>query len=201
MTNPYEILGVSPAASDDEIKKAYRELAKKYHPDKYVDSPLKDVAEQKMKEVNEAYDQINDMRKNGGSASSASYSQSRGYSKFNSVRVYIQRNMLNEAENILNGTPAAERDAEWYFLMGMCCFRRGRNEQARTYFNTAVNMDPQNSEYRSAVDNMNRRSSYGYGGYRTDNVTQSSFDGCSFCDICSALMCANCLCSCCRSTI
>ena len=65
MTNPYEVLGVSPSASDEEIKKAYRALAKKYHPDNYANSPLADVAEQKMKEVNEAYDMINQMRQKG----------------------------------------------------------------------------------------------------------------------------------------
>ena len=59
----YEILGVSKNASDDEIKKAYRDLAKKYHPDKYANSPLADVAEQKMKEINEAYAVLSDPEK------------------------------------------------------------------------------------------------------------------------------------------
>ena len=58
MTNPYTVLGVDRTATDDEIKKAYRELAKKYHPDNYADSPLADLAEEKMKEINEAYDAI-----------------------------------------------------------------------------------------------------------------------------------------------
>ena len=71
MTDPYEVLGVSPNASDDEIKKAYRDLAKKYHPDNYADSPLADLAEQKMKEVNEAYDMINNMRQKGKGTGSA----------------------------------------------------------------------------------------------------------------------------------
>ena len=103
MTNPYEVLGVSPDASDEEIKKAYRELAKKYHPDNYANSPLADVAEQKMKEVNEAYDEINRMRQKGkGTGSTAGstggYSSNGSTSQFYSVRIYIQRNMIREAE-------------------------------------------------------------------------------------------------------
>lgn len=56
--NPYEVLGVSENASDEEIKKAYRELVKKYHPDKYVNNPLADLAAEKIKEINLAYDTI-----------------------------------------------------------------------------------------------------------------------------------------------
>ena len=68
MTNPYSVLGVSPSATDDEIKKAYRELARKYHPDNYHDNPLADLASEKMKEINEAYDEITRQRAGGGSA-------------------------------------------------------------------------------------------------------------------------------------
>ena len=63
--DPYSVLGVSANASDEEIKKAYRDLVKKYHPDKYRDSDLKDLADEKLRTINKAYDEITSMRKNG----------------------------------------------------------------------------------------------------------------------------------------
>ena len=63
MSDPYKVLGVSPNATDEEVKTAYRELAKKYHPDNYADSPLADLAGEKMKEINEAYDEITNQRR------------------------------------------------------------------------------------------------------------------------------------------
>ena len=45
MKNPYDVLGVSPSATNEEVRNAYKALAKKYHPDNYVDSPLADMAE------------------------------------------------------------------------------------------------------------------------------------------------------------
>ena len=65
MSDPYKALGVSPSATDEEVKEAYRSLAKKYHPDQYADSPLKELADEKMKEINEAYDAITAQRKAG----------------------------------------------------------------------------------------------------------------------------------------
>ena len=67
MTDPYQVLNVSPDASDEEVKKAYRELARKYHPDNYHDNPLADLAQEKMKEINAAYDAIQRQRTGRGS--------------------------------------------------------------------------------------------------------------------------------------
>ena len=111
MTDPYKVLGVSPNATDEQIKEAYRELARKYHPDSYQNNPLADLASEKMKEVNEAYDSIMKMRRNSGSARSGGTSGA-----FSDVRRLINQNRLVEAEELLGGVPSANRDAEWYFL-------------------------------------------------------------------------------------
>ncbi len=193
--NPYQVLGVAENATDEQIKNAYRELAKKYHPDNYSDSPLADVAEQKMKEINEAYDTICDMRKNVSSSSAYNAGNSyRNYThtSFPDVRRYIKEGRLDDALQILNGVSAVSRNAEWHFLMGMVFSRKGWTEQAYSYFQTACKMDPSNQEFVSALNNMNARRSYNPAGYNTVNPA-----GCSVCDLCTGLMCANCCCDCC----
>ena len=197
MKNPYEVLGVSENATDEEIKTAYRNLAKKYHPDNYNDSPLADVAEEKMKEINEAYDRICDMRRNGSrsSSSSGSYGTNSSYTRtaYPDVRQYIMNGRLDDAMELLNGVPSDSRSAEWYFLMGMVYSRKGWNDQAYNYFQRAYQMDPGNQEFQAAFNSMNARRAYNNPGYNTtDNM------GCSACDICSVILCANCLCNCCR---
>lgn len=203
MNNPYEVLGVSENASDEEIKSAYRKLAKKYHPDNYADSPLADVAEQKMKEINEAYDAINQIRQKGRGSGSSANSTGGGYSqqstKFHSVRIYIQRNMISEAEQILDNTPQQSRDAEWHYLKGMCAYRKGWANQAYSYFTQAVNIDPNNQEYRSALNNMNNQRAYNYGGYTQGSQPNSEAAMCDTCTTCLCINClSNCLCNCCR---
>lgn len=199
MTDPYKVIGVSPGASDDEVKEAYRNLAKKYHPDQYAESPLKELADEKMKEINEAYDAITAQRKGKGSAYgryAGGYNNvnTSGSSEFNDVRSYIMSGRIADAEQILNGVPLERRNAEWYFLKGSVLYRRGWLEEAKEHFTRACQMDPGNAEYSATLNQAMNQGSGVYGGY-SPNMNQN-VGGCNSCDICSTLICANLCCRC-----
>ncbi len=194
MNDPYKVLGVSRDASDDEIKKAYRELARKYHPDNYAGNPLSDLVEEKMKEVNEAYDQIQKERAAGQSSFSRT---SGGYSSgtssdYTKVRVLINENRFADAELILDAVSQGERNAEWNFLKGCVLIKRGWYYDAQKYLETACYLDPHNHEYRAALERIKKNT----GGYQTAYRTSRN-SGASPCDICTGLICADCLCECC----
>ena len=204
MNDPYSILGVSRDATDEQIKEAYRALAKKYHPDNYSGNPLSDLAEDKMKEINDAYDAIIAERRSAGrqpdgygGGNGGAYEYNRHYgagggsTEFADVRNLIMSGRLDDAQTLLDGVPIDKRNAEWYFLNGSVLHRRGWFDDAYTSFATAVRMDPSNGEYRSALDHINRQRSGR--AYRTGNAGSG---GCTPCDICSSLICADCCCEC-----
>lgn len=199
MKNPYEVLGVSPGASEEEVKAAYRALAKKYHPDKYANSDLADLANEKMQEINQAYDTIT---KGGFKSNTGSYSQGGAYTNSNytnsnydngidytTIVNLLAANRLDEAHSMLNAVPSGQRGAKWYYLMGQLFHRKGWLDQASKYFQTAYNMEPNNMEYRNAYNSMNFGRT---GGYRTTTTRNAD----SACDICTGLLCADCCCEC-----
>lgn len=199
MSDPYSVLGVSPDASDDEIKRAYRELARKYHPDNYQNNPLADLAEEKMKEVNDAYDEINRMRSGGtaGAANSGTaYQSTYGYRQqrqssssasplYNRVRACINSGDVDAAEQLLRQAPT--QDAEWHFLSGCVAYRRGWLDEARQQYQIACNAEPGNMEYRQAL-NMMAQGGQAYRPYGADAAAGQA------CDCCSTMLCLNCLC-------
>ena len=204
MKDPYEILGVPESASDEEVKKAYLKLARKYHPDNYHESPLADLAQEKMKEINAAYEEVQKSRSNrgdrGAGSAASSYGRGSGYggyggygyggsygqsssSVLQQVRIAIQTGDLSRAEGLLAGYE--DHNAEWNFLKGAVCYRRGWMDEAKRYYETACQMDPNNLEYRRALDFMEN-------GPRNAYHPNGSFgtEVCGGNDLCTRLCCA-----------
>ena len=199
MNDPYKVLGVSRDATDEEIKKAYRELARKYHPDNYVNNPLADLVQEKMKEINEAYDEIQRSRSSSRSSSSGYYDTSSTSDgtydgAFKDIRTLINLGNFTEAGIKLDSIPKNARNAEWNFLKGCLLMQRGYFYDATRLFETACYLDPNNEEYRNALNEIkNRANTYG-GQYRRANTSQGSDD---LCNMCTGLICADCLCEMC----
>src|SRR5699024_2870837 len=216
--NPYDVLGVSPSASDDEIKKAYRDLTRKYHPDANVDNPLADLAEEKFKEVQEAYDTIMKERASGnsggysyGGGSNSSYGGSSsygygntgsGYGNYQSAQQdprlqaavnYINSRRYREALNTLDQVP--ERSALWYYLSGCANAGLGNNVLARDHAAQAVNMEPNNMQYRQLLNQLDFSSRRYQGSPYGSGYGQGS-SSCGTGNMCCDLFIADQLCEC-----
>ena len=183
MTDPYQVLGISRGASDEEIKKAYRGLSRKYHPDANVNNPNKDAAEEKFKQVQQAYDQIMKEKQQGtgyaggygnsyggayggtgyggyggfggfGSYYSGSSTYQEENSKLHAAANYIRNGYYKEAMNVLNDIPLSERNGRWYYYSAVVKQRQGNTATALEHIRRAVELEPSNIQYRQFQQNL-----------------------------------------------
>ena len=165
--DPYKVLGLGPDASDEDVKRAYRRLAKKYHPDL---NPGDQEAARKMQEVNTAYEQIKNPEKFAGQQQNSGYGGYGGYydpfggyrqqsytqsetdsyqqAAYNYIRFGRWREALNTLEN------STQRNARWYYLSALANDGLGNQVTALEHIRKAVSMDPDNMEYLNALNRM-----------------------------------------------
>ena len=162
--DPYRVLGVSPDASDEEIKKAYRQLAKKYHPDA---NPGDEQAAKRMQEINAAYEQIKNPQKAAGSGAAGGYGYGGyGYGAYGgqqsyagqgtnyaqSAMQYIRFGRFREALQALSNVPQGERDPYWYYVSALANNGVGNQVTALEHIRRAVSMDPGNPTYLHTLE-------------------------------------------------
>jgi len=199
--DPYKVLGVKPGDDPETIKKAYRELAKKYHPDKYRNTNQYEWAMEKMKEINAAYDMLTGKNQGSGQQGygpgaggfgggfggfgGGFHGGSSGYTGsaqglYNTIRQLLSQRRTDEAEAMLLNIQ--ERPAEWYYLMGVVYNQKNWHSQARQFFQTAVQMDPNNYEYNQAYAAYNNAA----GGFTRRTYNMGGND--TMCQLCQCLM-------------
>jgi len=208
MLDPYSVLGVPRNASDDEIKKAYRKLSRKYHPDANINNPNKDQAEEKFKEVQQAYEQIMKEREYGSSSQNGygSYGNYGGFGNYGNAGSsayqdeesmrrraaanYVQSGHFQEAMNVLDSL--GQKNGEWYYLAAMANMGMGNNVTALDQIREAVRQEPDNMQYRMLLQRLE-------GGGTWDQEQQNPFGGMPSdgSDYCMKLCLANLACNLC----
>lgn len=221
MTDPYSILGVARGASEEEIKKAYKTLSRKYHPDANINNPNRNQAEERFKEIQAAYQQIMKEKTSGygghgysgGTDSRGSYggfgygpswsfgyggfgqSQETGYEEEAHLRAagnYIRNGYYREARTTLDNMAQRERNARWYYYSAVAHSGLGSNVAALEHARRATALEPDNISYRSLVQQLESGGSW----YRQRQASYGypTFGGG---DLCMKLCCLEMMCNLC----
>lgn len=199
MIDPYQVLGVERSATDDEIKKAYRKLSRKYHPDANINNPNAAQAEAKFKEVQQAYEQIVREREGGGRNGYGYSYENRGYTyqgtgddavKMQAAANYINNRYYREALNVLS--QVSTHDGRWYFFSALANAGLGNNVLAKEQARQALAMEPDNWEYQNLVNRLE-----GLGSWYSDMGSMYGHTMHMDQSYCSKLCLAYTLCNCC----
>ncbi len=198
MLNPYEVLGIAPGASDEEIKKAYRSLSRRYHPDANVNNPNKAAAEEKFKQVQQAYDQIMKEKQQGYSYSggraydSSSFGRGKDPIELTAAANYIANRHYAEALTALKSVAFSQRGARWYYYSAIANMGVGNNVTAKEHIAQAVLLEPSNMEYRQFMQHLE------YGGTWYQHMGQGyerPYAGTG--NWCLSMLFLNIMCNCC----
>ena len=206
--DPYQVLGISPGATEEEIKKAYRKLSRKYHPDANINNPNKAQAEERFKEVQEAYDLIMDEREHGGSrqyqngAYGGQQAYGNGYTgrqtygsaygnrqseqtrqedspQMRAVINFLNLGQYRQAKATLDSMPAAERSARWHYLRALANRGVGNMLDAKEDARMAASMEPGNQRYAELYAELNLGGSwYGQQGASYGSPVRSTLNCC-----------------------
>ena len=204
VSDPYKVLGLSPDATDEEVKAAYRKLAKKYHPDL---NPGNQRAAERMNEINAAYDQIKNPQPQqdsyggsygggyGGAYGGAYQSYDAGErNELKAARNFIRARQFAQAVNALSGVPVSQRDGEWYYLHAIANYNMGNRVAAMDSARRACAAEPGNERYRQLLEQI-RQGAQAYDaagegfGFRSVNLGSNN--------LCMSLCVANIVCNLC----
>lgn len=185
MMNPYQVLGISENASDEEIKKAYRSLAKKYHPDANINNPNQEEYTEKFKQVQQAYKMIMDMKKNGNSYTNHSY-QYQGDTSFNRLQECLQTGRYQEALMILDSIK--NRNGTWFYYSAIAHYGLGNTIQAKEFIEVAVKMEPHNMQFLMFYNQLHGNQQQ----YHTNRTTY--INPCGIMNCCYWWLLCNCCC-------
>lgn len=189
--DPYKVLGLSYGATEKEVNKAYRTLAKKYHPDLH---PGDKEAEKKMAEINAAYDQIKEGKTNNSDSYNYSgYNNQNNSNKYQVVIHFIYASRYNEALRVLS--EINQKDAEWYYYSALCNEKLGNKMEALRDIKVAVQMEPNNFTYQKLYNQIQSNSTGYY--YQSTNYGRPFEMGKGIPSLCWYYCIANAICNCC----